>query len=220
MNRSDKAQIIMIVYLAVIIVLGIVFYNFGKNFSGMWVGISTLLVQQFYFLPKVYSSYHKLNEVEENKVLKWIPWLNEVTIFPPFFSMCTLILGIILMLLVAIVSLPYLGIDFVMGIIADVIGQEAAMNYTFYMIVAAISVYCVLSVIRGLGFISIKSVVDREHQKMFPRVYKSFEGFQYFLYIFPLGRLLALSFLSSRLDKMVKFNDVNQIESVKFVEED
>jgi uncharacterized membrane protein len=220
MNREDRGKIIVAAFIVGFWGIAGLFFWYGSKLSGYSIFLILTVIQQIYFTPKLAKLYYQLNKSRLNPLNQYIPLLNEFAIYPSFYAWSTLILGIVNILMLAMILLPFIGIDIFTAIIVSIWDYSAAMNSTFYFIIFAIVIYVILSVIRGIGLVEIKSHIDRKHTESFGKAaYYPMEAGLYLCMFFPVGRLFAIGFMSERLSKMLVINDMSKLRKNSLKEE-
>ena len=223
MNRKDRDGLIGGVFVAGLVALFAVVYFNVKFINPYWIGVIALVYQFVYAMPRIHKYYLQLHELESSKVVRYIPILNEITLFSTVYSTITMIGGGICVLLVMIGLAPMANITFFTPMIAAIFGDQLAMDYTFYCMLLALTVYALLNVVRGMGFAELLREVNRQHAEYFGKlgggpIGNTFEGIIYIALFIPLIRVLSFGFIGDRVHKMVSLNDIRNMKDTEFVE--
>ena len=218
MQKEDKVKLFLLAYGIFFAGLAAAFAFFVSQVSPWILGGAVALFHFGRVLPKVCVQYSKLYGAPVNWKL-WIPWWNMVMVFPPGPSKLLLAGGIVIAVILVPLLLSYFQVPF-METVAYALGDRFAMNYVFYSILILLTLYLIFGmIVSGVGFIEMKRNVEREYRQRFSshgKIMQLFERFHYIFMFFPFLRTLALASLLEKLNKLLVFNDLDDIDVEQF----
>lgn len=219
--NSEKNQLLFICFsVAILSITVLIFLFVGGEFKFLFIHFSAggllnkiswlvpillLFIQQIYVIPVFMKGYWKVFS-EEPPTCKelFIPMMNEAVIFETNLAtnVTYCLWGGIAFLLI-IVFTPLLQL-FQSG--------EAVMSVSFYCILLAFFLYIILCVIRGFKYLSVRRAIYDYHNKYLGvRGISPFFMLYQFLYFIPIARSLSILADNQILDKLIKFNDLEQM---------
>lgn len=219
MNKSDKNKFKIAFYLIGSLIFILLINFVFKMMNPLYIIGSILVLQQVYIVPSVVSKFYKFNSVVPNKIVLFIPMLNECQILNPAHSIIVIITG----------CMSY--IFFILGLLdtslfVGIIGESVGIDLPFYMIFCGFIFYVIMCIVRGLAYIKIHRHIDERQTEITGISSKvdaySYISYAYYLfYMIPLFRIISLTFLSNKLLMMVTINKYNRYttrETNKLVE--
>jgi hypothetical protein len=230
MNKG-KNDIMISLFLVVCVAIGIGLFFLFRNMNGVYVLVLMFLVHQFILVPSLNQKYSKImGRLPDKKkdpkkynalVLRsYVPLLNETDIYTPMLEKVTLLLGIPLYLIGILLALPYIGVTALPVVTRYLFGDFLAINLPFYLEVTGISLYLILTIIRGLGFATIAGVVDSEMKECFKMPINNIGVLLRLIVLFmPFVRTFSLVQLNDRLNNLVIVHDSTSMVHKEFLEE-
>lgn len=206
MNKKDKDNMIILGALVGIIFL-FFFFNFitRKIYFIVLVGI-ILGVQTFLIIPAICKYYYILND-QEATYERYIPFYQELTIFPPTLAKFLAFLWVGTAILFLIITLGSKS-----GALGSVLGLEVIVTIervfgdTLANILALVLI--VSNFATGAGFMHVRKDVMRMDTEFSGRVNKRsvVELFYYIVLYIPVFRCLALCNIWNTLLRLTKLN--------------
>lgn len=222
MNRKDKDGFLILAFILGFIIL-FAFFNFitRRVYFIVLVGI-IMAIQTFLVIPAICRYYYKLHDMEIG-FSRFIPFYQELTIFPVTIAKVLAGLWLICLVLILLITLGSHS-----GLIGAVLGLELVLKLenVFGDFIANILAILIIAsnVIIGLGFSKVKKDINRIDDEFSSiRVSKkrvSYVVYSILLYI-PIFRCVALGDMFNTLFKLVKLNNYSQkVEDTNLVEEE
>lgn len=222
MNRKDKDNLLILGFILGCIIL-FAFFNFitQRIYFIVLVGI-ILAVQTFLIIPSICKNYYNLNGMEIG-ITRFIPFYQELTIFPVVIARILAILWVICFALILLITIGSHS-----GLIGSVLGLELVLTLesAFNDLIANILAVLIIAsnILVGIGFTNIKKDVDRMDDE-FSSVRVSRMRFSSVIYIIllyiPVFRCVSLCNIFNTLFKLTKINKYTGIsEETNLIEED
>lgn len=217
--NSEKRQLQAI--LGIVVLIGICICSFlaiGGEFKFLFINFSAdgvltqslwllpillLLAQQAYIIPEFMKGYWALfSTTPPTSQEVYLPVLNEDVLYSKPIIVKGLWGAIVgLALLCYLPILPYI-----------VSSGSAITTITFALVLVAIACYLGLTIIRGFGYLKLRKEIYALHTKYFgSRGESPYFWLFKILYFVPLARVLSISFDIQVLDKLTKFNDLDNM---------
>lgn len=221
MTNKGRGQLLALSFLLVSILLVGLFYFSLKQISALSIGAIFLLLQQFVIMPSLHKNYCALNYVSHPTWRSYVPILNELDIYTPFYSKVVAILSSITILSASFLLWPVIGFDPLYSLL-NLFGADEStlMSLSFYVMVCSITLYVITTAFRGLGFATIAAVVDKEMKEFFDA--KLALGLVLLrlvcLMFIPGVRTILLSKISNNLNNLVVVHKINKLQDKTFVE--
>lgn len=217
MNRKDKDRLLVVACIGALIALVVASYLLGKSINPLYVGLIVIAVQQIYLIPKIHVLYTRLLGAPTNIINTFTPFWNEISIAHPVAS-----IGILTCLCVSVLLV---GASFINpSIIVKIFGEVFAFRYTYVFLLLAIVCYGVLCIFRGFGYNAIYRYVISQNNLMSQSNDKDLWGrlsvLMYLFFYIPILRVLALTYLLDKLNKLVVLNKLEIASESAFVEEE
>lgn len=225
--KSEKNQLLFVgIVLGMLALTVLVFLMVGGEFNFLFIHFSAdgvftnflwllpvLMIgaQQLYVLPTFWKAYWKLFSDEEPSVQElYVPVLNENVVYgndtvaKVMMGGWAIILGMILIMVTPILS--FIGSGF--------------RDVMIWIVLFIIAVFLIMSLVRGVKYMAIRQdIYDLHNKYLGMRGTSPFAWMYKVLYFIPLGRSISLLTDIQVLDKLTKFNDIEQMKT-ELVEED
>lgn len=171
-----------------------------------------LLIQYFYTVPTICKNYYAV----KGSIAKWdrfIPFWNEITIFSPKIAITTIISYVLLIIGVAGLFVPTETIN-------NIFGEAFMYNYGDWVIRYLAVAVIINDVVIAIGYYKVMREVSFMHQQLIGRAkVVKLEVLYYVLLFIPMLRLVSLSFMLDRLNKLVRLNKFNPANKTERLEE-
>lgn len=200
MNKKDKEQILIVVFILAFILISIAFIVGTKIIPVKWIVVAVLALQCLYLVPSIVKMYYEANGYQIG-FTRFIPFWNQISIFPSKIALSTLITLIGTALAVGCIFIPA-------TIRANLFGEHFALNSGIYAIRLGAVFFIAYNIFVGVGY----SHVFRDIKNMLAELSKSFvktskvEYVCYFLLFLPIIRGAGLSMFLDKLNKLVNLN--------------
>lgn len=174
---------------------------------GWAVPIMMVLIQQLYVLPAFMKGYwQSFSDEPPTGAEVYIPFLNEAAVFSSE-TMQKVVYGLWVCVggLVLITALP------IIPLISNSV--STASSISFYLLVFAVILFVIICIIRGIAYLGVRKSIYDKHAKYLGVRGQSpyFWAFQ-MLYFIPIARSISLLLDIQILDKLTKFNDVENVD--------
>lgn len=222
-TREDKGKIMAWGYgLSVIGLAALLTFGILPAVNLWWlIGILGTYIMGL-LMPQIVYRYVRLNE-QDPSWRRYLPFLSEYEIFTPLMARVVRITHLVTVILFVLGTLPlledFLGTTIMITLLTSTIGETAAMSFSFYMYLSALSLYFIMNIPRGLAYVEVKRNTDRIYRRHFgpPPANRYEKSYLLFLFV-PVLRVLPLMFLNERLRKMVDIYDLNLQDREDFTE--
>ena len=226
---SEKRQLqAILVILGLIGVCVVMFLLIGGEFLWfstegligpyLWaVPIVILVVQQLYAIPRFLKGYWTLfsDEAPSTGDL-YTPFVNENKILPSagckkFIIVAWVVVGVMILPNVLVL----IGVSFLAEAIGGLLGIGGMGDFTYYTLMIAIIAFVLLSLVRGAQYMVVRKEIYNLHNKYIGTRGTGFVSWFYrILYFVPLVRTLSFLMEIQILDKLTKFNEVEDMKIV------
>jgi hypothetical protein len=231
---NEKNQLLAIAGIGgLILICVLMFFVVGGNFlwfsasgvlgENLWVlPIVIIACQQLYVIPQFMKRYWKMSSDEEPSVVDlYVPIVNENVVFPSEkIGNAVNVVWFVVAALCVFNALPLLGIDFLANVLGSIAGSQFVSVFSFYSMFIAIALICAASVMRGTQYLSIRGEIYDLHNQYFGVRGVGIVSIVYrIMYFVPLVRSISLLMDMQVMDKLVKFNNVEDMK-IELQEED
>jgi hypothetical protein len=186
------------------------------------VPIVILACQQLYVIPQFLKRYWEMSSDQDPSAGElYIPILNENMVFPSeSVGKIIVIMWVVVGALVLFNALPMVGIDFLTNVLGSIAGTQFINVFSFYSLAISMVLIFIISFLRGFQYLSIRNEIYDLHNKYFGVRGTGIVSIVYrFLYFIPVVRSMSLLMDIQVLDKLVKYNSVEEMR-IELQEED
>ena len=200
MNKEDKEKLLIVLFVFAFIVIALTFIFGTKVVPTKWIVAIILLCQFVYLTPKVAKLYYQAKGLSLG-VQSYVPFWNQICIFPPKRAVVTLVSGILFLLAVGVIFVPA-------DVRTNLFGEHFALNSGVYAIRIAAVFFVLYNVIVGASY----CYVFRDIKGMLVEVSKSYSKSSKVEYLcmpllfLPVIRCAALTMVLDKLNKLVVLN--------------
>lgn len=216
LNRKDRDSVIIVIYVIALIFGSFITFFTTKQISPAIVGALMIALEVFFLVPKLDRLYLKVLGFESPGWKAFIPIWNELMVFPSNISMACIVLWIINVIVFAFCFIPG-------SVLVKIFGFDFAYNFTPYLILIALIVFLLNSIMRGVGFNSIRKNASemKADATGIPVKATLFKLLQAFTLYLPIFRILGLMMINDILYKLAELDKYVSEEGVEeFQEED
>lgn len=177
------------------------------SYMGKFVWVTPFIIivmQQVYAIPVFTKGFWKLfasNAPTSQEV--YVPVMNEQVLYGKFAKSVNVLWIYMIVALVSVVS-PILPMVLTDGV--------AVSSITFYMLLSIALAYIILCVFRGLGHITMRKELYAMHSKYFGKAPVLYEIYLSALCFVPLIRTITFMSDIQIIDKLTKFNNVEDLD--------
>lgn len=210
MSQTDKNKL-TVLGIVILLILFIITVHYGMSFVPWYIiAVIAAVGEGFIYMPKISSSYHRLNNLDAPKS-RFIPIWSEIQIMDPVYAkMC---LGSI-----AISVLCLIGTQLPLEIISSFFSMRTTMAWGYNSLVVFICVLIVTNFIFGFGLCKILRAVNCMLLDCIGEPVWKLECVFYIVMLLPFIRVCALSMLNNKIDTLLNFG-YGKEEIKKFIEE-
>lgn len=220
--NSEKNQLLFIGMVILLVLIPIVIFLFvGGEFEFLMIHFSAsgflrkhlwvvpvllLLGQQLYIIPSFMRGYWRVfSEEPPNALNLYLPIFNEEVVYES--SLLEKIIYILWGCIFILILLVYTPILQILN------SGEAINSASFYCLLIALFLYLVICFIRGVKYLAVRrNIYDYHNKYLGVRGVSPFFIIYKIMYFIPIVRSLALLSEIQILDKLTKFNDVENMD--------
>lgn len=221
MNKKDKDNMIILGFLVSFIVLFFFFNFITKKIYFIVLAGGLIALQTFLIIPNICKLYYEVNDLEHN-FTRFIPFYQELTIFPETIAKVLAVTWMITVILFSIITLgtksgflgSVLSLEFIIKI-------EEAFGDVLANILAIVIILS--NILTGIGFTRVRKDVVRMDTE-FSGVYQRnsvAEFVQYLILYLPVFRCISLANIWNTLLKLTRINKYRHFnEDTELLEEE
>lgn len=171
------------------------------------VPVLMIVVQQIYIIPTFMKSYWEVfASTPPTSQEVYVPFLNEAAVYESLtvqkvvYGMWACVGGLVL--ITAVPILGYIGMS-----------GSFVTSSSFYILLLSLILYVCICLIRGFSYLGVRKNIYDYHNKYFGvRGTSPYFWLYQLLYFVPLGRSISLLMDIQVMDKITKFNNVQDID--------
>ena len=213
MSKKDRESFYILGFILGMIAICLVVRYSAKFINPLYLGIFAVIVQVFIIMPRIAKMYYKIMGADLG-FQAYVPIYNELAIYSPVMANVSLVIWLLDALILGMSCIEN-------SVYESILGMYAAFNITHSLIWAAILVYLVQCLVRGIAMCQVSSVVYRKRAEFYQAPNKTtvFRVLQLFLYFIPFIRVYSFCVLFDKLYTMTKVSHYKERKQYSMEEE-